>query len=162
MNNSNQVTNANLFSNTSRLGTYIIVFLWFLFYAIGFFRVARREKIKNAWLAWIPFGQFYLLGQIVQKKSKIPFLGIILLLSQLILAFFFSFINLNLTSFLIYLVILIIFYCIYQYAFNLFYKIVDPDRSFLYLVLGILFPFLIPIWVLALSKEKKPDDFYMN
>ncbi len=162
MNNTSQITNYNLFSNTSRLGTFIIVLLWFILNAIGIYRVAKRENVKLPWLAWIPLIQYYTLGEIVQNKSKIKYLGFILFLSQTILFLYFYFLPLNLTTFLIYLVLLIGSYIIFQYALNLYYKLVDPDKAFLYLVLGILFPFLIPIWIFALSKDKSKDNFYYD
>lgn len=157
------ITSVSLFFNTSVLVTFIIALLWYIFNAIGFFSVAKRLGIKNYWLAWIPFIQYYLFGKIIGNKVLgIKHAGILLVCIPLIIVFYPVFIPLNITTFLIYLGIIIVFYIYYQAAFNEYYKIVDPNKAFLYFVLGILFPFLIPIWVLVLTKEPKDeyDQYY--
>lgn len=62
-----------------------IVF-WIL-YAVGFMNVAKNRGYKDAWLAWIPIGNFYLLGKIVPEITvfgfKIPRLELVLPLACL-------------------------------------------------------------------------------
>ncbi len=160
MTSNTSLSSVSLFFNTSVLTVIIVSVLWFIFYAIGFYRVAKKEEVKNVWLAWIPFVQFYLLGEIVQPKFKYKNTGIILLITQILIVIIPMFIRLNLVTFVIYLIFLLITYIYYQMVFNCFYKIVDPDKAFLYLVLGVLFPFMVPIWVLVLSNPKDNDQDY--
>jgi len=50
--------------------------------ALGLMQLAQNKGIENAWLAWIPFGNLYILGRIVETVKigtwEIPRLEIIL------------------------------------------------------------------------------------
>lgn len=75
----------------------IIGILCYIFSAIGFMKMAKKAEIENAWLAWIPIGNCYILGELVTTKlngkggiytviaaavtvitSWIPFLGVLI------------------------------------------------------------------------------------
>lgn len=67
------------FSLFSNLGSSLISIATFVFMALGMYTIAKRRGIRNAWLAWIPFGNTWLLGCISdqyryvakgQEKSK--------------------------------------------------------------------------------------------
>ena len=50
--------------------------------ALGLYKLAKNKKINNAWLAWIPVGDSYIMGALSEDspfvKSKIPKIRIIL------------------------------------------------------------------------------------
>ena len=66
----------NLMSN---LGSSIVGIIAYVFMAIGLYAIAKRRGIRHPWLAWIPFGNVWLLGCVSdqyryvargQEKSK--------------------------------------------------------------------------------------------
>lgn len=48
----------------------IIGLICYVFTAIGLMRMATRTGINNAWLAWIPIGNMYILGELVTAKMN--------------------------------------------------------------------------------------------
>lgn len=63
----------------SNMGSIIMGIVTYVFMALGLYTIAKRRGIHNAWLAWIPFGNVWLLGCISdqyryvamgQEKSK--------------------------------------------------------------------------------------------
>lgn len=150
-----------LFLSTSIIAVVVIAVFWFILEGIGLFKIAKENNIKNSWLAWIPFGQSYLLGKIIGDKVwGLGSASWILLLGQILLAFLPLFFNLTLTFLIIYSVLALIYYFYFQSALNTLYKMQDPDKSILYLLLGFLFPFLIPIWIFVLRNKREP--YYKN
>jgi hypothetical protein len=109
--------------------------------AIGLMRMAENRGIENAWLAWIPVGNLWVMGQLIGRLSlgeksyehaehllvgallatvvfgKIPVIGaLIRVLSSLLMI----------------------------YAMFRLYKLYAAERAVLYTVLSIIFPVLIP------------------
>lgn len=68
--------------------TLIIVFIFYIFGAIGIQTMAKRRGIENAWLAYIPIAQFFIIGSIFDNinayKNKQTNYKIILLIIGLI------------------------------------------------------------------------------
>lgn len=46
----------------------IIGIIFYVLFAIGLMRIAKQENIENAWLAWVPIAQSYVLGKLVSHK----------------------------------------------------------------------------------------------
>lgn len=46
----------------------IIGLIAYIFTAIGLMKMADRSGINNAWLAWLPIGNMYILGELVTSK----------------------------------------------------------------------------------------------
>jgi ABC-type Na+ efflux pump permease subunit len=56
---------------------YVLVMIAvYIYMALALMKVAQRTKTKNAWLAWIPIGNIYLMSKI----AKMPWWPILLLL----------------------------------------------------------------------------------
>jgi hypothetical protein len=48
----------------------LIGVVFYVFLAIGLMKMAENSGIKNAWLAWIPFANYYIMGELVTSKLK--------------------------------------------------------------------------------------------
>ena len=48
---------------------FVIGIISYAFVSIGLFEIARREKIKHGYLAWIPYLNKYVLGRIAFKNK---------------------------------------------------------------------------------------------
>lgn len=66
----------------------------YLLFAFGLFRLAKRNDIENAWLAFIPIAQYYTLGMVVWDRvptgfrNVLPWLMIGLAVAQIPLMLF--------------------------------------------------------------------------
>jgi hypothetical protein len=69
----------NAITSDALFGTAMVGFIIFLtllglicyiFLAIGLMKMAENLGISNAWLAWIPIGNYYIMGELVTSKMK--------------------------------------------------------------------------------------------
>ena len=67
----------NAITSDAVFGTAMVGFIVFLtllglityiFSAIGLMKMAEKSGIRNAWLAWIPIGNYYIIGELVTSK----------------------------------------------------------------------------------------------
>lgn len=121
--------------------------------ALGLYRLAKNRGIPYAWIAWIPWIQNWLLGDLTGGEMW-GFGGssLVLVLTPPVLAL------LSMTGVGALLAApLSIAFVVYTYMvlYKLF-KMYAPDTAVLFLVLGILFSFLIPIWYFII-RNNKPD-----
>ena len=56
---------AGLFAGLMFVSTFLIIF--YLAMAIGLYRMAIKKEEPNAWIAFIPFVQFYMVGQLLES-----------------------------------------------------------------------------------------------
>lgn len=47
----------------------IFALVGYIFYSIGLQRMAKRESIRNTWLVWLPFIQYYVMGNLVKGRK---------------------------------------------------------------------------------------------
>ena len=79
-------------------GTLLVIMLFLLiiffvalyvYMALAFMSIAKKTKTKNAWLAWVPIANFYLLTQMAKKSRHwtwilllalipLPFAGLVI------------------------------------------------------------------------------------
>lgn len=56
------------------LGTFFVLLILFLlvylFGAIGLYSMAKRANINNEWLAFIPIGNAYIVGELIDERLK--------------------------------------------------------------------------------------------
>ena len=124
----------------------------YLLFAFGLFKMAKNQRIEQAWLAFIPIVQLYIIGLLVGDKitifdNEFTNLGVILVvasLASLVLSFI-PFIGILFT-----LAYLALFYYV---LYNLF--VLYEENAVLYLVLSIIVPFLLPVFVFMM-REKHP------
>lgn len=43
----------------------------FILYSIGLYKLAKNQNIQNAWLAWMPVGNYYILGLLIKDAPYI-------------------------------------------------------------------------------------------
>ena len=51
--------------------TYIFSLAGYIMLALGLYTIAKRRGIRNAWLAWIPFGQSWMLGCVSDQYQHV-------------------------------------------------------------------------------------------
>lgn len=151
--------------------------------AVGLYRIAKRRGIHHAWLAWIPIGSEWLLGsiadhyqyiakqKITKRRKALLILDILLCVISVVLVVAVVAVIMGMSmdpvglgssvvSFLImgvgYLallglsVALMVFY--YIACFDLF-RSCKPGNEVLFLVLGIIFSAIMPIFIFVCSKS---------
>lgn len=48
------------------MGLFVLVGIaLYVLFSFGLFTLANRRNVPNAWLAWIPIAQFYILGEVI-------------------------------------------------------------------------------------------------
>ena len=142
--------------------------------SLGMYTIANRRGIRHAWLAWIPFGNLWILGSIADQyqyvaKGKIKnrrkiLLGLNILLIVLEVGCFMGIIAMYIIPELI-LAILCIFIglltmvvtitiLVYEYiAYYDLFSSSEPNNATLYLVLSIIFSVTLPFFVFACRKK---------
>ena len=153
-----------LFAMALSMATYVL-------HSLGLHTIAKRREIRNSWLAWIPMGNLWILGNISDQyqyvvKGKIKnrrkiLLGLgIGLIAGYFLWLFITLFNLAAGREIQALLLLIfggltilavaIWLSVYQYmAYYDLYKSCEPGNAVLFLVLSILFSGIIPFFVFA-------------
>lgn len=48
----------------------IVTLIHYLLYCFGIFRIAKKLDVDLAWLAWIPYAQYYTLGKVAEKCDE--------------------------------------------------------------------------------------------
>lgn len=170
------------------LGAFVLVYglvmlfafaysiITYVLHSLGLYTIARRRRISNPWLAWIPVGNLWLLGCISDQyqhmaKSKVTSRRKILLgLSIAAVAIYFVWLFCMVLgmvfagnagtaiagSVLLMLLALLVFFgiaialTVYQYmCYYDLYHSCDPNNSVLFLVLSIVFSGIMPFFVFA-------------
>lgn len=170
------------------LGAFVLVYglvmlfafaysiITYVLHSPGLYTIARRRRISNPWLAWIPVGNLWLLGCISDQyqhmaKSKVTSRRKILLgLSIAAVAIYFVWLFCMVLgmvfagnagtaiagSVLLMLLALLVFFgiaialTVYQYmCYYDLYHSCDPNNSVLFLVLSIVFSGIMPFFVFA-------------
>lgn len=142
--------------------------------SLGMYTIANRRGIRHAWLAWIPFGNLWILGSIADQyqyvaKGKIKnrrkvLLGLNILLIVLEVGCFMGIIamyiipELILASLCIFIGLLTmavtITILVYEYiAYYDLFSSSEPNNATLYLVLSIIFSVTLPFFVFACRKK---------
>lgn len=47
---------------------FVVMFIPYLFMAFGLYRMAEREGMENSWFAFIPYVQYYIMGELISNK----------------------------------------------------------------------------------------------
>lgn len=150
--------------------------------SIGFHTLAKKSGIENPWLAWIPVANFYIIGALAEKsnafygkKSRkfqilLPALyGVYMLLMPIlsgIMSAAGAMMEMNGAEG-VFILFLLLFYGVF-FAFSIavsvlwyvavykVFKLFDPDRAVLYILLSIFVSVSYPIIVFILRKREFP------
>lgn len=147
----------------------------YIFGSLGLYTIADRRAIRHSWLAWLPVGNIWILGNISDQyqyvvKGKIKnrrklMLGLeIALFAGYFLWLFVMLFNLAVGNELLATLLLIfgglaifaatIWFVVCQYmAYYDLFRSCEPNNAVLYLVLSIVFPVTLPFFVFACRKK---------
>lgn len=118
----------------------------YIFTSISIFTLAKNAGTKNAWLAWIPFGNYWILGELVSEnmggKGGMKYLLVALI--------YVTAANISPTWFIILLAVYSIVAILVTYW--LFEKY--SKKYFLHTVLSLLIPFYYPIILMVLRNNE--------
>ncbi|MCT4543831.1 MAG: hypothetical protein N4A63_09830 [Vallitalea sp.] len=134
--------NDGLYSVIAWLSTFFLFFfiVGIIFYclkAIGLMTMAKKRGIENSWLSWIPIGNYYIVGKLIDTidfgDKKIENAPMVLLLAG---------VGVLLLSFIpiIGAIVVIVFIVLYSVSLYKLYFLYKPGSEVLYLVLSIIFP----------------------
>lgn len=129
----------------------IVGIVFYVIMALGLMTMANNKGIENAWLAWIPIANLWIIGKIVETIEfgdrtfeNAP----MIMLGAFLASMFLSWIPL--IGFLISIASAVIFYL----AIYKIYKMYAPENATLYLVLSIIFAGIaMPIIFFKLKDE---------
>ena len=142
------------------LGAFLFVFLiigivFYCLMAYGLMTMAKNKGIENAWLAWIPISNYYILGQLIKTidfgTSKFENAPMILLIGGV------AILLLSRIPVLGYL-LTIAFYIVLFAALYKLYKLYKPGSEVLYLVLSIIFPGIAASIIIFTLKDNEPVE----
>lgn len=128
------------------LGLSIVCIVLYILKSVGLYKMAKNENEKTAFLAFVPYGCFYVLGKIV-GKTKI--FGVEIDNPEVLLPL------LGLGMYLPYMGIvasILFILALYGLLYRLYEK-KSTNFSTVLLILSILFPFLIPIFLFGLRNK---------
>lgn len=117
---------------------YLGIIVIYILGAIGLSTMAKKRGLDNPWLAWIPFGNGYLLGKLIDDKvafgnNIIPNAKIILPVSGLIPTLFYYIFGVNALLYVLFIVV-----WVYQLvAYYRLFKLYRPGSAGIYTVVSI-------------------------
>ena len=147
--------------NQMNYGIFAVMGAFFIFFfligiamyvlgALGLYTMAQRRQLENAWVAWVPVAQLYILGKLIQSlrigSFEVPqielvlpgfavagvFLGMIPVIGQIV----------ALVSMVVSLFALYKLFSMYR-----------PDQATLYLILSIVLPFMGPVFIFLMRND---------
>ncbi len=129
----------------------IIGIVAYVLFALGLMKLAQNKGIENAWLAWIPIANFYLLGRIVETVNigtwEIPRLEIVLPIS---VAAVMLLGGVRVLGFLL----LIAFAVLMGFVLHRLFSKYRPDQAVLYTVLSIVLG-LVWVFIFIIRNDKE-------
>ena len=145
--------------------------------SLGSYRIAKRRGIHHAWLAWVPVGCNWLRGSIsdhyqyvvkhkVTKRRRLQLIlnlvlaGICLVIGVIacvVMAYDNNALGIALAVFAYFLVLClkIAVMVVDHICYYDLFRSSKPENAVLFLILGVLFPVIIPFFVFACSKHDK-------
>ncbi len=125
------------------IGSYVLT-------AYGLFTMANIRNIENAWVAWIPVAQLYILGRLIKTLDiagyEIPQIELALPVIA-VAGTIFSAVPVIGTLASIASVIVGLF------ALHKLYTIYRPDQATLYIILSIVLPFMGPVFIFLMRND---------
>lgn len=131
--------------------------------AFGCYEVSKRRYIPNNWLAFLPYGQQFILGAIADniyayknKKTYYRFIFPGLLVFPLVVYFLKDTIESTVTLTMITSILLLlysIFVLINKVILFVIYKEYSPKNAMLFLILSIFFPVLDYVFIFVIRKN---------
>ena len=138
------------------LGTFFLLILFialvsYVLAAIGLYTMAKNRNIENAWIAWIPVVQLYIMGRLIETlqigsidipQPELVLPGLAIVGSGLN--------RVPLIGGLIGIVSLVV----NLFALHKLYSIYRPDQATIYLVVSIILPFMGPVFLFLMRNDE--------
>lgn len=128
----------------------IISLVMFLMISYSYYKMAKKEGIDNAWLAFVPVANLYIMGKIAKDNcsTKDPEVKLCAGYGIMLVLMIIPIIG-QILSFVLSIYLMIV-------AFKVQYAIFDKysEKATLYLILLIIFPIVIPFILLSLSNKQ--------
>lgn len=136
-------------SGIAVLITFVALGGLYLLFSYGLYKMATRQGIEYSWLAFIPIAQYYTMGKVIKNVTLfgylIPHLEWVLILTPIIYGILSAIPYVNILAGIAYA----IFYI--KVTYSLFQKY--SDSAMMLTILGIILPFLYPIFVFAIRNN---------
>ncbi len=130
----------------------VVGFLSYLLFALGVFKMAKNKNCKNPWMAFIPFVNFYTLGQILEPLNifgkdikNAPLVLMVLSLASLFIS------PIPVIGQLLSLAIVIFMYMVFYKLYEMY-----SNNASIYIILSIIFPGIGVAIIVFLLRNNKP------
>ncbi len=144
---------------------FAIAFITYIFKSIGLMRMANNRNIENAWLAWVPIADYYIIGKLIAKfklidkeiKKPESFLVILFVICFCVKLFLFPMALIPVVKIFYYIIVaainifeaIIIFMARYRLC-EIYYK----DRAVVYTILGFFLNPLFNIFIFTMRNNQ--------
>ena len=145
------------------LAILLLAVVVYVFQSIGLYTIAKRRGIQNPWLAWLPVGNYWIAGSIadqyryVVKGEEMNRRTILLVTSAVGMAVSWLISGVGMENELLDLVVTgldVFTFVIWQICLYELYTSCNPKNNVLFLVLGIIFPFMPAFFIFANRKKE--------
>lgn len=145
------------------LAILLLAVVVYVFQSIGLYTIAKRRGIQNPWLAWLPIGSEWIAGSIadqyryVVKGEEMNRRTILLVTSAVGMAVSWLISGVGMENELLDLVVTgldVFTFVIWQICLYELYTSCNPKNNVLFLVLGIIFPFMPAFFIFANRKKE--------
>ena len=145
------------------LAILLLTVVVYVFQSIGLYTIAKRRGIQNPWLAWLPVGNYWIAGSIadqyryVVKGEEMNRRTILLVTSAVGMAVSWLISGVGMENELLDLVVTgldVFTFVIWQICLYELYTSCNPKNNVLFLVLGIIFPFMPAFFIFANRKKE--------
>lgn len=128
----------------------VVGLVYYIFTSLGLYKMAKSSHLENPWLAWVPFGNTYIVGSIVKEidfiGQHITNLGIIYLLSPFIVGIASCILSLiPILGWLASFALNILFLIFYVSVLYKMFKCFVGEKATLYIILTLIIPFGAPV-----------------
>lgn len=150
------MVNISIFSFIALLGSIMLVLLipgivLYVLKSIGLYKLAVNDGIDNAWLAWLPVGDAYVIARLIKSLKignwEVPSPEIVLPVGYalVIVASGIPFIG---------TLIVIAFAILMLFSLYRLYYIYRPDQAVVWLILSIVLFFMSPIFIFIMRNDR--------
>ncbi len=126
------------------IGSYVLA-------ALGLYTMAQNRQLENAWVAWIPVAQLYILGKLIRTLNiggyEIPQIELVLpgvAVAGVVLG----------AIPLIGTLIAIASAVVSLFALYKLYSMHRPEQATLYMILSVVIPFMGPVFIYMIRNDQ--------
>lgn len=141
----------------------VVSLVYYIFTSLGLYKMAKSSNLENPWLAWLPFGNTFIIGSIVKEidfiGQHITNLGIIYLLSPFIVAIASCILSLiPILGWIASFALNILFLVFYVSVLYRMFKCFVGENATLYTILTLIIPFGAPVCFMKAGNRPRLND----